>query len=155
MVYSPLPCGLSKPLVFSNLVYLYKRAQILIADLWACFEGKSLGFFHDIETITMFADYRVPQALNYLGLIKYSADLIEFLRKDGHLASGDRREVEIRAVSIASIELVRQEMQRQVPNNAAMHVNSILIDFFIWDFAKKHEDVLKSIPIHKTRGIYY
>lgn len=39
-------------------VKIYKRAQILIADLWACFEGKGLGEFHDIDTITMFADYR-------------------------------------------------------------------------------------------------
>lgn len=38
---------------------LNKRAQILVADIWACFEGKGLGTFHDISTaITMFADYR-------------------------------------------------------------------------------------------------
>ena len=37
---------------------LYKRAQILIADLWLCFDGKGLGQFDDIHTLTMFADYR-------------------------------------------------------------------------------------------------
>ena len=42
----------------SSLVKFYKRAQILIADLWACFEGKGYGQFHDIDTLTMFADYR-------------------------------------------------------------------------------------------------
>lgn len=36
-------------------VRLYKRAQILIADLWACFNGESYGEFHDIDKITMFA----------------------------------------------------------------------------------------------------
>ena len=39
-------------------VSFYKRAQILIADIWSCFEGKSYGEFNDINTITMFADYR-------------------------------------------------------------------------------------------------
>jgi hypothetical protein len=42
-------------------VYIYKRVQILVADLWACFEGKSYGQFDDIDKVTMFADYRVPQ----------------------------------------------------------------------------------------------
>lgn len=36
-------------------VRFYKRAQILVADLWACFEGQSYGEFHDIDKITMFA----------------------------------------------------------------------------------------------------
>jgi hypothetical protein len=39
-------------------VSFYKRAQILIADIWGCFEGKGLGFFEDIDHLTMFADYR-------------------------------------------------------------------------------------------------
>ena len=36
-------------------VRFYKRAQILVADLWACFEGKGYGKFHDIDKITIFA----------------------------------------------------------------------------------------------------
>jgi hypothetical protein len=54
---------------YSNLhsfssVKFYKRAQILIADTWACFENQSYGEFRDLdETITMFADYRfVPHS---------------------------------------------------------------------------------------------
>jgi hypothetical protein len=39
-------------------VEFFKRAQITVADVWACFQGKSYGEFHDIDTITMFADYR-------------------------------------------------------------------------------------------------
>lgn len=42
-------------------VYFFKRAQILIGDLWACFGGQGLGRFDDIDTLTMFADNRVPQ----------------------------------------------------------------------------------------------
>lgn len=42
-------------------MYFHKRVQILVADLWACFEGQGHGKFDDIDHITMFADYRVPQ----------------------------------------------------------------------------------------------
>lgn len=55
------------------IVSLHKRAQIFIADLWSLFEGKGpAGRFDDIESITMFADYRVPQSLQYFGAMKYS-----------------------------------------------------------------------------------
>ena len=36
-------------------VRFHKRAQILVADLWACFEGQSYGEFQDIGQVTMFA----------------------------------------------------------------------------------------------------
>lgn len=38
-----------------HTVCFHKRAQILVADLWACFEGQSWGSFLDIDQITMFA----------------------------------------------------------------------------------------------------
>jgi hypothetical protein len=40
-------------------VRFLKRAQILVADLWAAFDGESYGEFNDIDKITMFAgNYR-------------------------------------------------------------------------------------------------
>lgn len=44
--------------LFLFLVAIYKRAQILIADIWSSFRGTGFGEFCDIDTITMFADYR-------------------------------------------------------------------------------------------------
>ena len=41
-------------------VRFYKRAQIFVADLWACFEGESYGRFDDIDKITMFAGNSIP-----------------------------------------------------------------------------------------------
>ena len=42
-------------------VCFHKRAQILVADLWACFDGASFGFFSDIDQITMFAGKAIPR----------------------------------------------------------------------------------------------
>ena len=39
-------------------VSILKRAQILVADIWALFKGQGIGEFHDIDSLTMFADYR-------------------------------------------------------------------------------------------------
>lgn len=49
------PCLDDKHRFEGRTVRFHKRPQILVADLWACFEGESFGYFHDIEQITMFA----------------------------------------------------------------------------------------------------
>jgi len=38
----------------------------------------------------MFADYRVPQALEYFGILKYSEELKKVLQSNTVLESGDR-----------------------------------------------------------------
>lgn len=38
----------------------------------ACFDGQDFGYFDDIDSITMFADYRVPQV--YTTLRSYHLD---------------------------------------------------------------------------------
>lgn len=49
------PCFRDETSFQGKRVRLYKRAQILIADLWACFNGEGFGEFLDIDKITMFA----------------------------------------------------------------------------------------------------
>lgn len=56
-------------------VFFYKRAQICVADIYGSFGGKGLGEFEDIDHLTMFADYRVPQILYHMGVIDYSNEL--------------------------------------------------------------------------------
>ncbi|KAK9703574.1 hypothetical protein K7432_010657 [Basidiobolus ranarum] len=140
-------------------VQILKRAQILIADIWACFEGKGLGRFDDIDEITMFADYRVPQALVYFNALEYSDHLLSLLNNQTPLPSGGRLEIEIRGCSIWAVECVRREIQQLIQLNPDQlkydKVNPILIDFYIWDYAKAHSDQLRQIPIHLTRSIYY
>ncbi|KAI7899495.1 uncharacterized protein BX663DRAFT_521094 [Cokeromyces recurvatus] len=132
-------------------VYILKRAQILIADLWACFDGQSYGQFDDIDSITMFADYRVPQALYQLGLLSYSPALIDKLHNREYFPSGSEDEVEIRGNSIWAVELVRERINQIEPT---LHINAILIDFYIWDMAKEIQDQM-TVPTHCTRSCFY
>ena len=39
--------------------------------------------------------------------------------------------------------------------NLDFPVNSVLIDFYLWDQAKQKNEELKHIPIHKTKTIFY
>ncbi|ODN00389.1 hypothetical protein Ocin01_06291 [Orchesella cincta] len=138
-------------------VSIYKRVQILIGDIWACFDGKDLGHFEDIETLTMFADYRVPQVLLHYGALKYSPQLMELLEKDNTLPNGDPREVEIRGASIHAVELVKENVRKRLvsADMPISRINSILIDHFLWDYRREHAKAMEKYPYHKTRCIYY
>jgi len=73
--------------------FFYKRAQILVADLWGAFKGESYGQFSDISKLTMFADYRVPQILLHLNVLEYSEDLKKKIADKVVLPHGGQEEV--------------------------------------------------------------
>ncbi len=77
-------------------VRILKRAQIVVADLWACFDGEGYGEFRDIDSITMFADYRIPQILNSLGCLQYSPLLDNAIRQKMLIESGHTWEIQLR-----------------------------------------------------------
>ncbi|BDD62247.1 hypothetical protein MPDQ_002850 [Monascus purpureus] len=174
------PCFRDEATFNGRKVRFYKRAQILVADLWACFDGQSYGEFSDIEKITMFADYRIPQILYQLGCLRYSPPLESRIRNLETLPSGSNWEIELRGASIWCVELIRREIERRHPeaktkkaydgdfhtnqqngddNTESANVigmNAILIDFFLYDTMKSLESQkLESIPHHRTRSIWY
>jgi hypothetical protein len=67
-----------------------------VADIWACFNGEDYGDFSDIDKVTMFADYRVPQILNSLGCLWYSPSLESTIRRHAIIESGHSWEVQLR-----------------------------------------------------------
>lgn len=147
------PCFRDEAKFEGKTVRFYKRAQILVADLWACFEGESYGNFHDIDRITMFADYRIPQMLHSLGCLQYSPPLDHHVRQAKLIRSGDPWEVQLRGCSIWCVELIRRQIMLHHPKE---HVNAILIDFFLYDTMKEQEAKgVVSIPHHRTRCIWY
>ncbi|KAL4903000.1 hypothetical protein BDW74DRAFT_180290 [Aspergillus multicolor] len=108
-------CFRDEAVFHGRRVRLYKRAQILVADLWACFDGESYGEFQDIDKITMFADYRIPQMLHHLGCLMYSPPLETRIRKQEDIPSGSNWEIELRATSIWCVELIKREIEKQHP----------------------------------------
>lgn len=141
-------------------VSFYKRAQILIGDIWSCCKGQGYGEFYDIDYITIFSDYRIPQVLVSFDAMRYSNPLLSKLQSDIELESGSPEEVEIRGCSIEVCERINKEVKRLITSYPNLNlkesdVNTILIDHFLWDYRRDHAEELESIPFHKTRCIYY
>ncbi|XP_066260299.1 queuosine 5'-phosphate N-glycosylase/hydrolase [Euwallacea similis] len=135
-------------------VAYYKRAQILVGDIWACFRGQGLGYFKDLDEITMFADYRVPQTLLWYGVIEYGEYINKKLKENYVFHNGDIEEQEIRGCSIHAVELLKVYVNEKLKDKK---INSILIDHFLWDFRRKHANEIekKGLPFHKVFCIYY
>ena len=159
MVLENFPCFNDSSDYEETRVSFHKRAQILVADIWCLFEGTGVGSFKDIDTLTMFADYRVPQSLQHYGALQYSADLLQWLREDKMLQSGDRWEAEIRGCSIEAVERltrrVRELLEARNVTGARARVNSIMVDQYLWCYRREHVETMKSIPYHKVRSIFY
>lgn len=129
-------------------VSFYKRAQILAADLAAAFSYEGPGEFRDLDQLTAFADYKVPQVLHELGILRYTPALTGLLREGIDLPSGSRQEVEIRAGTIWGVELLRQALQRR-----GRIIPAHQIDWLLWDAGQRLGAGV--LPYHRTRTPFY
>lgn len=157
-------------------VYIWKRAQILVAETWAAFYPPSPDIVHPIfpgpsgpliGELTMFADYRVPQVLHHLRILSYPLSLIKTLEAGIPLVTGSPEEISIRTASIVAVERLREEitnLQRDQNSVKEEEVSSVLIDFYLWDLAKDIESgnhkiegikTTTMVAPHRTRSIWY
>jgi hypothetical protein len=128
-------------------VRLYKRAQILASDLYGAFEGGGLGRFDDLDALTAFADYKVPQILRAEGVLAYAPALAERVDRKVEIAPGDPAEVEIRAATIWACEELRRALAARGRSLRAFEV-----DWLLWSRAQDRE---LAQPYHRTRTRFY
>ncbi|KAF5380664.1 hypothetical protein D9757_007046 [Collybiopsis confluens] len=180
MVTDTFPSFRDETFYEGNKICFWKRAQILVAETWAAFyPDPKLTNTHPlfpgargpaIQDLTMFADYRVPQILHHLKILEYPPTLIHKLRAGTTLIPGSKEEISLRAGSIVAVERVREAIMKLMEDakgndtEYAGIISSVVIDFFLWDLAKKLErgedriDILETadiIPAHRTRSIWY
>ncbi len=135
-------------------VYFYKRAQLLAHDLYLLYKYYEKNFkdllnkfpylkllnFKNIKDLTIFADYKLPQLLEYKKVINYTEDLKNEI-KQGVIISKEK-EIEIRAATIVACEKIAKKL----------NINEALLDNILWNIAKSTEFIL---PYHKSISIYY
>ncbi|ETW81863.1 hypothetical protein HETIRDRAFT_475396 [Heterobasidion irregulare TC 32-1] len=186
MVTDTFPSFRDEVWLHGRRVVLWKRAQILAAETWAAFYPAGRAQAHPllpggVGQLTMFADYRVPQILHHLRILAYPAPLLQRLRARAPLAHGSREEVGIRVASVVAVERVRRAIgalraaraqgrrgerleEDADGEDEEEEISSVLIDFYLWDVAKRLErgeermDGVQTdevVPAHRTRSIWY
>lgn len=121
---------------------IYKRAQLLVSDLWGAYGGKGHGGFTNMETLTAFADYKLPQILREFGVLHYSPELAADVNTRTIIPAGSPQEVEIRAGTIQASELLAERLG----------MPAFQVDWLLWNQAQAMK---MQHPYHLTRTIYY
>lgn len=132
-------------------VFFWKRAQIFVFDLYSTFSGKGLGEFYDIDVLTAFADYKLPQVLRHLGILEYSEELSKTVDNRIMIKPGSLEEVEIRAATVQGVEFLRQEIENL--SGVSQSIPAAKVDQFLWFLGQ--EDEFRSKPYHLCRTIFY
>ncbi len=129
-------------------VYFYKRAQILAADIYAAFQGRGWGEFRDMDRLTAFADYKLPQVLRQLGVLVYSPELAARVDSMELIPPSSEEEIEIRAHTIWAVELLCSELKQKGQNICAFQM-----DWILWNMGQ--QDKFRKRPYHRTVTIFY
>ena len=148
------------------LTHFYKRAQILTSDLWAAYgrkvppkndtdkndedKGTEVHFaaFHDMEKLTMFADYRVPQILRDMGVLKYSAELGARIDAREEIPFGSESETNLRAATVVAVDFIARAI-----NKRGVHILPVEVDWLLWNAGETN--LASLAPQHRTLTLYY
>lgn len=125
-----------------------KRAQICVADLHAALRGERWGRFSDLDQLTAFADYKLPQLLRRAGALVYAPELARQVDSYTPIPSGSEPEIAIRAATIWAVELLR----RALAHRGILRPASA-IDYRLW--AESQVKLPDEKPYHRTRTVYY
>lgn len=120
-------------------VNFYKRAQLNAFDIAQIPAENKIT---NTESLTAMADYKLPQLLRFMGVLKYSNYLAHRIDNWELIKSGSVEEIEIRSATIWAIELVSQKLG----------ISAGLADRAIWWLSRElNIDQL----YHRTYSIYY
>ncbi len=147
MIASELPSFDDTATYRGRNVYFWKRAQILVVDIYGALAGKGIGNIHGLEYLTAFADYKVPQILREFGILEYSPKLAHTVDQRNLIPAGSSKEVEIRAATIQAVELLHKALAQY-----GMKLLPYQIDWFLWEKSRKLKNPR---PYHLTKTVFY
>ena len=130
-----------------QIVYFMKRAQICPLDIAACWQVHGHPGLSGLDELTAFADYRVPQALRHLGILRLESALADTIDRESEIAAASDAEIEIRAATIHAVDKMREALARAGKRFCAWE-----IDWYLWSLARSQTTPVKH---HRTRTIYY
>lgn len=125
-------------------IYFYKLAQLLTSDVLHVKSFKNKVSV-DCSHLVGCADYKIPQVLRGLGILKYDEELSNLVDNKIEILENSEFEVEIRANMINVISIIDKMLDNKY--------DSIDINDYI--FMQKRNKKLTNKPYHLTRTINY
>jgi len=126
-------------------INFFKRSQILASLINTYCHSFRLK---KTELLTVGADYRLPQILRFLNILEFKKDLAMIIDHKKIIAAESKKEIEIRANTIWSVELIKKKLKILHQKN----IPSYIIDNYLWQKSRK----VKSLKNHhRVITIFY
>jgi hypothetical protein len=125
-------------------VQIFKKAQLLCANLKQAFDSGSLSFgVSGVECVTVFADNVLPCVLRAKGVLVFAPELAARVDAGKVLPAGDE-EVELRLVAVEACERLLK----------ASGISTRRLDLYLWELGK--EAPFRELNRHYTQNtIFY
>jgi len=123
----------------ANLFVLMYQGRALAS------EGK-LSTISDAQELTPPADYEVPKALKFLGILKYPKDLERMVKKQRPIFAHSTYEIEIRAQTVFGMVRLAEEINKLRSDP----ISVVELDYKIWSEGKNASE-----PHHLTETTAY
>lgn len=128
-------------------VVFLKIAHLLAIDLEYRLTPRSKQpFLKNVDKLSVFADYKLPQLLRMFGLLEYDRSLSKKVDSYAVIRAGSTEEVEMRAAAIWGVELLRQQLSKY----SSMEIGQV-----IWLMSQNQKLQSKIKPYHRTYTTYY
>lgn len=124
-------------------IYFYKLAQLLVSDILHLRELLE-RIEVDYSNLVGCADYKIPQTLRALEIIKYSPELERVIDNKKEIKISSEYEVEVRASTLVVIDYIKNKLK---------DVSAIDINDYLFIFSKKVKT--KAKPYHLCRNTNY
>ena len=180
-----------------TVIHFYKRAQIAVSDLWAALgrqrqqqqqqgDGNSsantttslsclqICQFNDMNLVTTFPDYRVPQILRHMNVLLYKPALALLVDNQVEIPKACIDEVSIRAGTVVAVEKLVKIVKRNIlttddditddnsdkrsqsdMQKLADDVTAVTIDWYLWQQGERSDRLNLLGPHHRTRTTFY
>lgn len=102
-------------------IAIYKRAQILVADLALALPQHKFGGVD----LTCFADNMVPHVLRTDGILEYAPDLAAKIDAGALIEAGSAEEAELRCAAIHVVSLMQQALNKS-------DISDVNLDHMLW-----------------------
>lgn len=131
----------------------FKRAQLFVGMV----QGKFGYFKKGLEHLTVFADYRVPQTLHSMGIIRYALPLSNTIASNQLIPYGSKQELEIRAATVVGTDLLTEALNEFHEGE----LNVLHTDYLLWSAMRKRDSLpdgvmsIIGMPHHRTMTTDY
>jgi hypothetical protein len=134
-------------------IYFYKRVQILVGDLWGSMNGKGICNFSDLDFLTCFPDYRIPQLFRSIGVLKTTEEFGKVLDTDDgkmNVLPNSEEEILIRCWTVQTVELIKNKIRAK-----GVQIEAFQLDWLLWERGEKMMKLGQIVPHHRTLTTFY